>query len=160
MGARVHNIRSAGGFSLIELVVVLALVGLGVLIGAGTVAQGLGAREARGQAQAWQAAASWAQVEVLWQGGSTELLSTPERAGVAQNGSRFGEVWGSALDVAVSTNLARWRQGRGVSVAFDEPFAAPNGGGSLYFQAGGRSYRVLVRPESGLTARSLGEPAP
>ena len=61
------------GHTLIELAVAVALLGVCTVAGIISLASGVGAQEARGAAQSWQAAAAWAQVGVLWHGGSVAL---------------------------------------------------------------------------------------
>jgi prepilin-type N-terminal cleavage/methylation domain-containing protein len=153
---RLRTFTSANaGYSLLELLLVLVI--LGICLGSGMVhaANGLRVDEARGAAQAWQTAAGWAQIGVVWHGGTTELGY--EAGTLALNhdfGLCGGDLGSSAPAVPVSANLARWRTPAGARVSFGS-LGAPDGGGSVYFQAWQRMYRVIVRPESGLTVRSL-----
>lgn len=154
LSIRVHS----GGFSLVELLCVLALLGICLAIGGVSVGHALAIREAKGAAQAWQAAAAWAQSGVVWQGGGTELQY--EAAGLSLEHSAVlcgGNIGGAAPVAAVTTNLPRWRLTQGVIVRFGGDLGSPDGGGSLYFGDSGRQYRVVVRPESGLTVRSISE---
>jgi prepilin-type N-terminal cleavage/methylation domain-containing protein len=161
MGKPLHVHITPGGFSLLELLCVLGLLGICAGVGIPGIVQSLQAREAKGAAQSWQAAAAWAQTGVLWHGGSTELtldghdLSLDNTYGLAG-----GDLGGSAPDAPVESNVGRWRSGSGSHVTFGGLLASPDGGGSLYFGGGEVAYRVAVRPESGLTARSLTESAP
>ncbi len=142
------------GYSLIELLFVIAILGICLTVSSISVAAGLRTNEARGAAQIWQTAAAWAQVGVLWQGGSTQVQYEVGDLVVANDlGLSGGDLGQSGPPVPVTTNLARWRDGDGVTVSFGA-LGAPDGGGSLYFQAWRGAYRVAVRPESGLTARS------
>lgn len=115
---------------------------------------GVGIQASRGAAQSWQAAAAWAQVGVLWQGGAAEVAYGLQGLGVLHEyGLCGGSLGSTAPTVSVSTNLARWRDGEGARVGVGWDFASPDGGGSLYFHASDSAYRVIVRPESGLTVR-------
>jgi hypothetical protein len=125
------------------------------LVGTIGLAHGLRTQEARGAAQDWQAAASWAQIGVLWQGGSTRVGYSPESLRLSHDlGLCGGDLGSSAPAVAVRTNLSRWRDGESVAVSFTGAFASPDGGGSLFFDSLQGGYRVVVRPESGLTVRT------
>ena len=146
---------SSGGYSLIELLLVVAVFGVCLTIGSFSLVHGLRAQEARGAAQGWQAAATWAQIGVLWHGGSTEVGYDAGSLVLSHDLKLCGGDLGpSAPAVPVRTNLARWREGEGVTVSFKQKFASPNGGGSVFFDALEGSYRVVVRPESGLTTRT------
>lgn len=146
---------SSGGYSLVELLFVVAVFGICLAVGSSSLAHGLRTQEARGAAQSWQAAATWAQIGVLWHGG---FMAVGYDAGslVLSHDLKLcgGDLGSSAPAVPVRTNLARWREGEGVTVSFTERFASPNGGGSVFFDALEGSYRVVVRPESGLTMRT------
>lgn len=149
------SVCRADAFSLVELVFVVGI--LAACLAATTPLLNLGLRqqEARGAAQSWQAAATWAQIGVLWHGGSTQSGYAAGSIAVANDLALSGGSLGySAPAVPVRTNLARWRVGEGVAVSFAGTFASPDGGGSLFFDACGASYRVVVRPESGLTVRT------
>lgn len=160
MGERSHSAtanspHSAGGSSLLELVVVLGVLGVCAAAIAFSLADGLGRQQARGAAQDWQAAAAWAQVGALWQGGRVSASYGSNGLYVAHDLALCGSGLGSAAPpVGVSANVRRWIDDDGASVSFLWPLAAPDGGGSLYFHAARSSYRVIVRPASGLTVRS------
>jgi prepilin-type N-terminal cleavage/methylation domain-containing protein len=154
-------IPGPGGYSLIELLVVLAVLSLCLLGGSLSLAHGVRIQEARGAAQSWQAAAGWAQLGVLWHGGAVQLECAPGTLAVSHDFRLCGgDLGSSAPPVPVTTNLARWRNGDGVAVTFSGSLASPDGGGSLYFDASTASYRVVVRPESGLTLRTRVETWP
>lgn len=149
------NILCSGGFSLIELLLVLAVLGVCLVAATVSLGGGIGKQEAREAAQSWQAAASWAQVGVLWQGGSAALRCGSEGLAISHEFELCGGDLGSAAPtVPVTSNLARWRDGDRVAVSFGGSLGSPDGGGSLYFHASGTAYRVVVRPESGLTTRN------
>jgi prepilin-type N-terminal cleavage/methylation domain-containing protein len=146
------------GYSLIELLLVLAVLGVCLVIGSISVVAGLRVHEARGAAQVWQSAAAWAQVGVLWHGGTTQLRYESGDLSLSNDlGMCGGDLGRSAPAVPVTTNLTRWRAGDGAAVSFS-PLGAPDGGGSLFFRAWQGAYRVVIRPESGLTLRSLVQP--
>jgi prepilin-type N-terminal cleavage/methylation domain-containing protein len=150
--------RSLSGYSLIELLCVLSILAICLTVSSLFVASGLSNNEARGAAQVWQTAAAWAQMGSLWQGGSNQLRYEAGGLAVAGDFKLFGGTLGRSGPAApVTTNLARWRVGDAVCVTFGA-LGAPDGGGSVYFQAWQGAYRVVVRPESGLTVRSRVEP--
>jgi prepilin-type N-terminal cleavage/methylation domain-containing protein len=155
------NISLSGGYSLVELLLVLLVLGICLAFGAAALAGGLRTQEARGAAQSWQAAAAWAQVGVLWHGGATCLAYDSGAISLTHEYELCGGNLGSSAPaVHVTTNVARWAQGAKTAVGFSGYLASPDGGGSLYFQSGGSVYRVAVRPESGLTSRSRLESVP
>jgi len=157
---QVHSVsmllnRGREGFSLVELVFVVAVVGLCAATAGVALGIGVNTQEARGAAQDWQAAAAWAQVGVLWHGDGMSVSYGAERLAVAQDSDLCGGDLGAAApSVPVLVNVGRWVLGEETSVRFLGPSASPDGGGSLFFDAGGTAYRVIVRPESGLTART------
>jgi prepilin-type N-terminal cleavage/methylation domain-containing protein len=148
------------GFTLVESLFVLALLGVCLLVGSLSLSAGLGRLGARGAAQVWQAAGAWAQVGALWGGEAVTVEATSSSVAVVRSdrsGRHLQEVSPAA---AISTNLARWRSQGGVAVRFAGLSAAPDGGGSLYFTNLRASYRVVVRPESGLTTSTWAGAAP
>lgn len=159
--ARTASLRGSNGFSLIELVVVLAVLGMCLAASIATLTSGLSRQGGRGAAQDWQATAAWAQVGVLWHGGDAAAGYGCEGLAASHSYELCGGDLGStAPSVSVSANVTRWIDVEGVSVSFGGSLASPNGGGSLYFHASQSSYRVIVRPESGLTVRSWVQDAP
>jgi len=148
-----HDTRQ--GYCLVELLVVLSLVGAALALGARSLWPGVSRQEARGTAQSLQAAAAWAQVGVLWHGGEARVAVADGGLSVTQDLGECGGDLGTALPASpVSANTSRWRTAAGVAFSFKGMYACPDSGGSLYVDTGAGSYRVVVRPESGLTARS------
>jgi hypothetical protein len=155
MKRETHITANPLGYCLVEALLVLVLAGVCLAVGAAFLSAGLLRQEARGAAQSWQAAGAWAQVGVLWQGGEAEVKFGRNNLAVSHDlGQCGGDLGAFAPDTLVSTNVARWRASDGASVTFCGYLASPDSGGSLYFQGVGGAYRVAVRPESGLTARS------
>ena len=149
---------SSAGYGLIELLCVLSLLGVCLAIGSLSLVTGLRVHQARGAAQAWQSAAAWAQVGVLWQGGTTQVRYGSGDLVLSNDlGLSGGDLGRSAPPVPVTANLPRWHDAEGIAVRFGG-LGTPDGGGSLFFQGWNSAYRVVVRPESGLTVRSLAQP--
>lgn len=154
-------IRHQKGHTLLELVVVVAI--LGVVFSAASLSLGVGltTQQARGAAQSWQAAAAWAQTGVLWHGGSTQLESEGGALGVEHSYSLCGgDLAGVAPTARTSANVSRWLDGSRITVRFAGTSGSPDSGGSVFFHALRSRYRVVVRPESGLTARSYSSALP
>lgn len=135
---------------------VLSLICIAFGIGYATLPISLHRQEARANSQTTQAAVAWAQMGVLWRGGVGEVaydgtgLTVTNRATPSNWG---GDLSGFVSTVEASANIARWDTGGGFTVRFLDPFAAPDSGGSLFFESAGGAYRVTIRPESGLTTR-------
>jgi hypothetical protein len=141
-----------------ELLVVIGLLAICSVVGSVGITGGLQIQRARGAAQVWQTAAAWAQVGVLWQEGSTELRLG--RVGLRLDndlGLCGGSLGQSGPTVPTSSNVSRWAELDGVTVSFGH-LGAPDGGGSVFFQGWRSAYRVVVRPESGVTTRSVIQP--
>jgi len=149
------SLRFSGGFSLLELLVVVAVLGMCLVAAVLSLADGFSRQEARGAAQDWQAAAAWAQVGALWQNGRVSAVYSPESVAVSHDLGLCGGALGPAAPrAAVTANVRRWISDGRASITFAGPLASPDGGGSLYFHASRSAYRVIIRPESGLTVRS------
>ncbi len=144
---------SAPGYTLLETLVVLAVLGLAAVAVSVSVAEAIGRLEARGAAQTWQAAGAWAQLGAIWDGSPSSVGATSSALSV-RHGEREACLGGMMGPVSLSTNVPRWRTATGVNVKFSEVTAAPDGGGSLYFRAPRGCYRVTIRPVSGVTTRS------
>jgi hypothetical protein len=143
------------------MLVALSLLGACFAVGVVLLANGLSAVQARGAAQSWQAAASWAQTVSVWQGATSDVEFDSGRLAVAADvGPSGGDLGVSAPPVAAFPNVVRWKRGEGVQVRFVGGTASPDSAGSVYFQAAGADYRVTVRLESGLTVRTRAEDAP
>jgi len=162
MGRRIHTIAQQGAFTLTEVLFVLATLGICLAVGMAGIAGGVQVREAKGAAKRWQAAAAWAQAGVVWHAGSTRVVCSPNAVSLAHSEQLCGGHLGSSSPVVPSeANIPWWRLPYGTVVTFGGCVAAPDGGGSLFFgRLGLPQYRVIVRPESGLTTRSIALPAP
>jgi Tfp pilus assembly protein FimT len=149
------------GHSVVELLVVLVVLGLLFAAGGLALSRGIQGVEARGAAQAWQAAGTWAQVGAVWQGAATEVDFDSGRLAVRSDlGTSGGDLGAAAPAAPAEANVLRWRQGEEVVVRFLAGSAYPNSAGSIYFRAPSGDYRVTVRLESGLTVRTREEAAP
>jgi prepilin-type N-terminal cleavage/methylation domain-containing protein len=149
------SLRLQSGYSLVETLLVLALLGLSFAIGGIGLAHGLGAVQARGAAASWQAAGAFGQIGAVWQGEACEVRFGPDGLVVAAKPPAVGaDLRRSAPIVPVFANIARWRANEEVVVRFLGGSGHPDGAGSLYFRTLGGDYRVTVRLESGLTVRT------
>ena len=143
------------GHSLVEMLVALSLLGVCFAAGGVLIANGLTVVQARGAAQGWQAAASWAQTVSVWEGATSDLaFDSGELAVAADVGTSGGDLGVCAPPIAAFANVLRWKRGEGVLVRFAGGTASPDSAGSVYFKASGADYRVTVRLESGLTVRT------
>jgi hypothetical protein len=134
-------------------------MGMCLAVGVVSMCRGLDGQQARCIARSAQAAVARAQVGVLWQGGERAVSIGSGGLAVQQPmGGQNGQLDSSASSVSVTANVTRWKTSGGVVFRILSPFAAPDSGGSLYITGGGGTYRVVVRPESGLTARSWSHP--
>ena len=149
------------GHSLVELLVALSILGVCFAVGGVLLAHGIAAVQARGAAQGWQAAASWAQTVSVWQGVPSDVeFDSGHLAVAADVGPNGGDLGVSAPPVTAFANVVRWKRGDGVLVRFAGGTASPDSAGSVYFEASGADYRVTVRLESGLTVRTRSGDAP
>ncbi|MCX8032902.1 MAG: prepilin-type N-terminal cleavage/methylation domain-containing protein [Thermoleophilia bacterium] len=145
----------AYGFSAVELLVVLAVVAICVVAAVRFAHAGFMVQSARGAAQCWQAAAAWAQIDVMWRGGSRTIVAGPtDLCLVASGGDTRSDLGEFPTVRSISANPASWQSSDGVRVRFSGEFAAPSGGGSVYFHSHNAGYRVVVRPVSGFTVRN------
>jgi prepilin-type N-terminal cleavage/methylation domain-containing protein len=140
------------GFSLIELLVAMAVLAVCVALVLPPFFQSVTRTRARTAAQTWQAAASWAQVRQLAGGGSAAVRVEQTGLVIVGPGGYLPAV--GTLEVEPATNVGRWRVGSGVEVSFAGAFAAPDSAGSVFFGPAGLDTRVVVRAESGFTYRS------
>jgi prepilin-type N-terminal cleavage/methylation domain-containing protein len=143
------------GFCLVELLTVIALVGISLVMAVTFVGRGLDRQKARETALTTQAAVAWSQLGVLWHGGVAEVSVGSGEVGVEQDLGLFGGTLESATSSSsISANVGRWNQIGRVALRITSSFASPDSGGSIYIVTGLGAYRVVVRPESGLTWRS------
>jgi Tfp pilus assembly protein FimT len=143
------------GNSLVELMLVLALLGVLVTLGASSLSAAVKRQEARGTAQTAQSATAWGQLGVVWQGGEAQVSLGRGGLSVSNESGRCGGDLGTlGTPSAVTSNIFRWNVPGGVELRFLGSFASPDSGGSLYVESGGGAYRVIVRPGSGFTVRS------
>jgi type II secretory pathway pseudopilin PulG len=143
------------GYCLAELLVTMVLMGICLLMAAVSVCHGLERQQARGTAQVAQAAVARAQVSAVWRNGDARvsLVGGHVLIGCGQGGGTedLGLLAPSAV---ISANVGRWEIAGGVLCHFLAPFGSPDSGGSIRIDSSGASYKVTVRPESGLTVRS------
>jgi prepilin-type N-terminal cleavage/methylation domain-containing protein len=152
--------RSQAGFSLVETLLVLAVLAVCLAVGGISLARGFGLAEARGVAATWQTAAPVAQVGAVWSGEDGEIRLESGLLTVRAGLDPVGGIVGYPLpSVPVIANVARWQRSAGAAVRFLGTSAHPDSAGSLYFRTFAGEYRVTVRLESGLTTRTRLEPA-
>ena len=143
-----------GGYCLAEAMLVVSLICICFGIGYATFPSCLHRQQARALAQSTQAATAWTQVGVLWRGSAGYVAYDGTELRVESSSSGWGgDLSGLVSRVIVYANIARWNTTQGFEIRFVDPFAAPDSGGSLYFQSGGGAYRLTIRPESGVTTR-------
>jgi type II secretory pathway pseudopilin PulG len=151
-----QDIRKAWpGYCLVELLLALFLLGIFLTTAAVSVGRSVDRQQARGISQVTQAAVARAQTHAVWQGGDASVSLAGGR--VLVNCARVNGTDDSGLlspSATVSANVTRWAIGGGVTFRFLAPFGSPDSGGTLRIESGGAVYKVIVRPESGLTARA------
>jgi len=149
-----HILFRGLGYSLVELTVVLFLLGVILAVGSTCLSNGARRQESRTSAQCLQAGAAWAQLDVLHHGGESRVeLADQELSVYHDSDSCGGRLADRLADCELASNIARWNTVEGVAITFGGPAGSPDSGGSVYFQTTGGTYRVVVRPESGLTIR-------
>jgi prepilin-type N-terminal cleavage/methylation domain-containing protein len=141
------------GYTLIELLLVLALLAVCLALPAASVVSGLHCVEARGACQAWQVAAAQAQLESVWSGARVAVSVGGSGLSVGPNGAEETAAQQPPA-VDASSNVARWNRVALVTVTFVGPFGSPDGAGSVYFGDAGTGATAVVRLESGLTRRT------
>jgi hypothetical protein len=135
---------------------VLSLLSIFLVLGIGQFSGGYSRQQARSAAQSTQAALAWAQNSVLWRGGTHQVLVAGTSLTVSGPSGEDGETAGVSAPMSrVSSNVALWSTSEGIRLRFVGPFGSPDGGGSLYFGVDAPDYKVTVRPESGLSVRSV-----
>jgi prepilin-type N-terminal cleavage/methylation domain-containing protein len=140
------------GFSLIELLVAMAIFAVCLALTLPPFYESVTRTRSRTAAQAWQAAATWTQIRQLAAGGSTSVSVEP--TGLSVTGPDDGIKVIDATIEEPSTNVSRWRADSGVKVSFGGDLAAPDSAGSVLFGPTGLQTRVVVRAESGFTYRA------
>ena len=144
--------RACEGHTLLELLVVVAVLGVAALLPLLTLTRVLDTVGARGAAQTWQGAAVLAQSSALWTGGPVGVAAGSDR--IAVDAGTGALDLGSADGLAVRTNFPHWVQPSGTRVSFDGAFGSPDGAGSITFGEPEWGTRVVVRLETGTTRRS------
>lgn len=151
---RGRSVNASSGHTLLELVVVIAVLAVCATIGWASLGSSLGSTGARGGAQSWQVAALGSQLATLWSGGDTYTRADGDHLLVLGGRLPPDDVGTPDMATAPSANVSRWQQATGVRVGFRGPFGAPDSAGSLTFGSGSTAYQVVVRVESGLTRRA------
>lgn len=155
MQGRQDIARPRPGYCLAELLLVIALIGICLLAATVCIRDGVDRQQARGVAQVAQAAVARAQASAIWLGGEARVSLARGHVIVDRGLDSATDDLGLLAPAAViSVNVNRWKTLDGVLFRFLAPFGTPDSGGSIGIEGGGASYRVSVRPESGLTARS------
>lgn len=150
---RGRPVNPASGHTLLELVVVIAVLAVCATIGWASLSNSLDSTSARGSAQSWQAAALGSQLSTLWSGADTSMQADGDHLLVLGGRLPQDDVGTPDMASAPRANVSRWQQGTGVRVGFRGPFGAPDSAGSLTFGSGATACQVVVRVESGLTRR-------
>jgi type II secretory pathway pseudopilin PulG len=155
MIVRQHSKVSHSGYCMAELLVVLSILGLCLAIGGVSFSECLHGQQARAAAQSAQAAVAWAQMGVLWRGDDRTVSLDSDGLSVERSAPvQSGLVDSFASTLTVTANVSRWNSAGGVALRILGSLASPDSGGSLYINGGGVTYRLVVRPVSGLTVRS------
>jgi len=144
--------RLCAGHTLLELITVLGILALGFVIPLAAFVSGLRGTESRLDAQTWQAAAHWGQVQQAWTGERVIVSAEPGFLSVGP-ATGYSELALGRQTVGPTANIPRWRTASGAAVSFSGSFASPDGAGSLTFGEIGLASRVVIRLESGLTRR-------
>jgi prepilin-type N-terminal cleavage/methylation domain-containing protein len=148
-----RNARRNAGHTLIELVVVLAILSLSLVFPAVSLLRGVAVVRNRGLCQVWQVAAAQAQIDCLWDGGKTSVVADAEGISLSPASGAELEVSPRLGPTAATANVSRWEVANSVIVTFAWPFASPNAAGSVQFGPAGEACTGVVRLESGLTRR-------
>ena len=143
----------AGGYTLVELLVVVCLLGLAVAIPSLSLLRALNRSEARNTAQVLQGSITQAQVDAIYLGCDKEVACTESSVRVGSTGATFNA---SLSCPSPETNVPRWRMANGgVGIQVLAPFGSPSSAGSVVFLPSGGGARVVVRAASGLTRRDV-----
>jgi hypothetical protein len=155
MGGRQDIACSVPGYCLAEVLVTMSLVGVCLMMAAISLGHGLERQQARGEAQVAQAAVAQAQASAIWTGAEASVSLVGGHVIVGRGPDCSADDLGVLAPAAVvSANVSRWECAGGILCRFLSPFGSPDSGGSIRIETGEASYRVTVRPESGLTVRS------
>lgn len=147
------SLTEAGGYTLVELLVVVCLLGVAVAIPSLSLLRALDRCEARNTAQVLQGSVAQAQVDAIYLGSDEEVVCTESSVRVGSTGVTFHA---SLSCPPPETNVPRWRTPNGgVGIEVLSPFGSPSSAGSVVFLPGGGGARVVVRAASGLTRRDV-----
>jgi type II secretory pathway pseudopilin PulG len=141
------------GHTLVELVVVLAILSLSLVLPAVSLVRGVAVVRNRGLCQVWQVAAAQAQLDCMWDGGKASVVADGEGISLAPASRPKREVTPNLGPTEATANVSRWEVSNSVIVTFAWPFAAPNAAGSVQFGPEGEACTGVLRLESGLTRR-------
>ncbi len=150
---RGRPVTPASGHTLLELVVVIAVLAVCATMGGASLGNSLDSTGARGGAQSWQVAAVGSQLATVWSGADTSMQADADHILVVGGRLPQEDVGTPDLGTAPHANVSRWQQETGVRVGFRGPFGAPDSAGSLTFGSESTAYQVVVRVESGLARR-------
>ncbi|GAB4250539.1 MAG: hypothetical protein Kow00129_11440 [Thermoleophilia bacterium] len=143
--------KDTAGYSLIEAVVVVALVAICVALPLAAVQGAITQAGARASSGVWQAAVYAAQQRCMWRDGLASLEGDGEAMRLLA-GAETNSLLATPGGVEVSSNVPLWSEGTGVRISFSGLFGAPSAGGSLFFA---ERLRLTIRPESGYVYRRL-----
>lgn len=141
------------GHTLVELLIVVALLALVLAVPALNLVRGVERAHARGAGQLLQGAVALAQVETLRLGVPTDVECGSDRVRVGSGRT----TWESPQFCdSIETNVPRWRDAQGgIRIRLSSPFGSPSSAGSVEFLPAEGGTRVVVRAASGLTRREM-----
>ena len=147
------RLNRAGGFTLVEVLVVVCLLGIAVAMPGLSLLRALDRVQARNTAQVLQGSITQAQMDAVRLGLDGRVLCTERSLQVGPEGATFHAPISCP---SPETNVSRWRAPQGgVSIGLVSPFGSPDSAGSVIFLPGGGGVRVVVRMASGLTRRDV-----
>lgn len=145
----------AGGYTLVEVLVVLCILTIVLAIPTVSLMHGVEHVQARNTAQMLQGALAQAQVDAVQLGVDRDVVCSDRELAVADAAGR-NTFRSAELGPAPQTNVPRWRQDvTAVRIHVSAPFGTPSSGGSIFFLPGAGGSRVVVRAVSGLTRREM-----